>query len=74
MRTKKATKMTYQHVQEIRTADAMPLGEEIARLAHSYWDAENCPEGSDMRFWLRAEAEVLAARGLPHPDEPWAAA
>ena len=55
-------------VQEIR-ASPLPLAEEIAKLAYSYWQAEGSPEGSDMRYWLRAEAEVLAARGLPPPDD-----
>ena len=73
MRMKKATSMSYHHVQEIRI-DPLPLGEEIAKLAYSYWEAEGCPAGSDMGYWLRAETEVLAARGLPHPNEPWEAA
>jgi hypothetical protein len=32
--------------------------EEIARLAHSYWLARGCPEGSPEEDWLRAEQEV----------------
>ena len=58
-----------QPVQEIETGP-VSLAEEIAKLAYSYWEADGCPEGSDMRYWLRAESEVLAARGLPLPDEP----
>jgi hypothetical protein len=58
-----------QHVQAVQT-NPLPLAEEIAKLAYSYWEADGCPDGSDMRFWLRAEAEVLAARGMPLPDEP----
>ena len=40
---------------EVTSADPLALGEEIARLAHSYWEADNRPEGSDMGYWLRAE-------------------
>ena len=58
-----------QRVPETETSP-LPLAEEIAKLAYSYWEADGCPEGSDMRYWLRAESEVLAARGLPLPDEP----
>lgn len=63
--------MKRQHhpVQEIRT-NPLSLAEEIAKLAYCYWEAEGCPAGSDMRFWLRAESEVLAARGLPLPNDP----
>lgn len=32
----------------------------IAQLAHSYWEAEDRPEGRDFEHWLRAEADVLA--------------
>ncbi len=55
-------------VQEIETSP-LSFADEIAKLAFSYWEAEGCPEGSDMRYWLRAESEVLTARGLPLPDE-----
>lgn len=44
-----------------------PLADEIARRAYAYWQAEGSPEGADMRFWLRAEAEILAERGMPPP-------
>jgi hypothetical protein len=57
-----------QPVQESETSP-LSFAEEIAKLAYSYWQADGCPEGSDMRYWLRAESEVLAARGLPLPDE-----
>ncbi len=36
--------------------------EEIARLAHSYWEARGCDGGSPEEDWLRAEQE-LKARG-----------
>ncbi len=62
-------KKNNQRVQETQTSP-LSLAEEIAKLAYSYWEADGCPEGSDMRYWLRAESEVLAARGLPLPDEP----
>ncbi len=62
-------KKNNQRVQETQTSQ-LSLAEEIAKLAYSYWEADGCPEGSDMRYWLRAESEVLAARGLPLPDEP----
>lgn len=62
-------KKNNQRVQETQTSP-LSLAGEIAKLAYSYWEADGCPEGSDMRYWLRAESEVLAARGLPLPDEP----
>lgn len=36
--------------------------EEIERLAHSYWEARGCPEGSAEEDWFRAEQEVRARR------------
>ncbi len=48
--------------------DPVPLA--ISRLAQHYWEADGSPEGSDVRYWLRAEAEVLAAYGMPLPDQP----
>jgi hypothetical protein len=57
----------YRKVQEIRL-EPLPLA--IVKLARSYWEADGFPAGSNRRHWLRAEAEVLAARGLPHPDGP----
>ena len=52
--------------------DPVPLA--IARLSRYYWEEDGSPEGSDMRYWLRAEAEVLAAHGMPLPGEPARAA
>lgn len=46
---------------------ARPLEEEIARRAYAYWQAEGSQQDAHMRHWLRAEAEVLAERGLPLP-------
>lgn len=36
--------------------------EEIARLAHSYWEARGCQGGSPEDDWLRAERELKAMR------------
>jgi hypothetical protein len=36
--------------------------EEVERLAHSYWEARGCPEGSAEEDWFRAEQEVRARR------------
>ena len=44
------------------------LAAEITKRAHWYWEAEGCPHGSDIRHWLRAEAEVRAEHGIPLPD------
>ena len=61
-----------QLLKEIRL-DPAPLA--IAKLSRFYREADGSPAGSGTRYWLRAEAEVLRARGLPpHPDEPWMAA
>jgi hypothetical protein len=37
---------------------AVPLQEEIARLAYSYWEARGCQGGSPEEDWLRAEREL----------------
>ena len=60
-----------QLLEEIRL-DPVPLA--IAKLSWFYREADGSPDGSDMRYWLRAEAEVLRARGLPDPEEHWMAA
>ncbi len=52
--------------QEIRTRPLLLAGE-IARVAHSYWEAEGRPEGADRRFLPRADAELPAARSMPLP-------
>jgi hypothetical protein len=44
-----------------QTSEAIPE-EEIARLAHSYWEARGCQGGSAEEDWLRAERELRAAR------------
>jgi len=36
--------------------------EEIARLAHSYWEARGCQGGSPEDDWLRAQRELKAMR------------
>jgi hypothetical protein len=36
--------------------------EEIARLAHSYWEARGCPAGSPEEDWHRAEQELRKPR------------
>jgi hypothetical protein len=36
--------------------------EEIEHLAHAYWEARGCPEGTAEEDWLRAEQEVRARR------------
>jgi hypothetical protein len=38
-----------------------PSQEEIARLAHSYWEARGCQGGTPEEDWLRAERELAAA-------------
>ncbi len=52
--------------QEIRTRPLLLAGE-IARVAHSYWEAEGRPEGLNRRFLPRADAELPAARSMPLP-------
>lgn len=39
--------------------------EEIARIAHSYWEARGCPEGSPEEDWFRAEQEWTARKSAP---------
>lgn len=55
-----------QLLKEIRF-DPSPLA--IVKLTWFYREADGSPNGSDTPYWLRAEAEVLRARGLPHPEE-----
>ncbi|MEO8049808.1 MAG: DUF2934 domain-containing protein [Acidobacteriota bacterium] len=46
---------------EIPAADAMAATvgnqEEVCKLAHSYWQARGCPDGSPEVDWFRAERE-----------------
>ena len=39
---------------------AAPSREEIASLAHSYWEARGCQGGSPEEDWLRAERELAS--------------
>jgi hypothetical protein len=41
----------------------------IRQRAYELWQADGCPEGQDVDYWLRAEAE-LAAEDSPAPGEP----
>ncbi len=66
MKNKEAVSSEPQNEPEVPVAS---LREAIAQLAYSYWEADGRPPGSDMRYWLRAEREVLAERGLPGPDD-----
>jgi len=43
-------------------ADSPIAREEIARLAHSYWEARSRDSGSPEEDWLRAETELKARR------------
>ena len=57
-----------QPVPEVR-ADQLPLAEEIAKLAHSYWEADGHAEGSDMGYWLRAGPKCEeSGAGTHHPQ------
>jgi hypothetical protein len=33
-----------------------PTHDEIAQQAYLLWESEGCPHGSDVQYWLRAEA------------------
>jgi hypothetical protein len=35
-----------------------PEPDEIARLAHLYWEGRGCPEGSPEEDWFRAEHDL----------------
>jgi hypothetical protein len=41
----------------------------IRQRAYELWQADGCPEGRDVDYWLRAETE-LAAEDSPAPGEP----
>lgn len=45
--------------------DGANLDEEIARLAHRYYEEEGRPEGRAEEHWLRAEREIKG------PVPPW---
>jgi hypothetical protein len=56
---------------EVASAEAVPVAEipprevtyeEIAQLAHSYWLARGCTNGSAEEDWARAERELRARR------------
>jgi hypothetical protein len=42
------------------SADLSLNQEEVARLAHSYWEARGCQGGSAEEDWFRAERELRA--------------
>jgi hypothetical protein len=47
-----------------------PAHADIAALAHSYWEAEGCPEGAEWRHWLQAEAALSGgAKSDPKGNE-----
>jgi hypothetical protein len=35
----------------------------IEKRAHELWEAEGCPEGRELEFWLQAERELAEAPG-----------
>jgi Protein of unknown function (DUF2934) len=45
--------------------DSAQLEEQIRRRAHEIWLARGEQAGSDIDDWLKAEAEILAARENP---------
>ena len=56
------------HEEERTPAMHQPTHEEIARLAHSYWEARGHEAGSPDEDWFRAE-RTLAANGAKSPIE-----
>ena len=40
------------------------MGEEAKQIirerAHALWEADGCPKGRELQYWLRAEQELLA--------------
>ena len=42
----------------VRSAPAAPSHDEIAALAHSYWEARGRQGGSPLEDWFRAEREL----------------
>ncbi|HUI53702.1 MAG TPA: DUF2934 domain-containing protein [Bryobacteraceae bacterium] len=43
---------------------ARPTHEDIALLAHSYWEARGCEGGSAEEDWLRAERELTHSAAI----------
>jgi hypothetical protein len=37
----------------------------IEKRAHELWEAEGCPEGRELEFWLQAERELAEASEVP---------
>jgi hypothetical protein len=48
--------------------DAMRSRDQIRRRAHELWEHHGRPEGRDVEFWLRAEAELREARENKGPS------
>jgi hypothetical protein len=46
----------------VASGEQFPEYEEVARLAHSYWEARGCVGGSPEQDWFRAEREVKARK------------
>ena len=49
---------------ELKKMRISPSYDEIARLAHRFWEERGCPDGSAEEDWLRAE------KALASPHEP----
>jgi len=51
-----------------------PEADEIARVAHSLWEAEGRPEGRDHEHWMQAKRLIeegrAEAEGAPRPVQP----
>jgi hypothetical protein len=52
------------HQNEPRPQTEPHIHEEIAPLAHSYWEQEGHPEGKADEHWRRAEAHLLSNRAV----------
>lgn len=58
-----AAGMAFEPVPEPEISASLIEREEIARLAHAYWEARGCPHGSPEEDWLRAEKDLQRAAG-----------
>lgn len=45
-------------MEEIK-AESENYGDEISRVAYTYWETRGCVDGHDVEDWLMAEQEVL---------------
>jgi hypothetical protein len=48
----------------VKEISELENSEQIAALAHEFWQARGCPEGTPEEDWFRAEQEIAKSKVL----------